>query len=70
MVKVVHLRFRQCLVALPCCLLMGPLKGEFLDIYFTKFFVVRNFGNTPAMRVIFLLQIIKFSLSFKNAEKN
>ena len=35
--------------------LKGPLKRESLDIYFTTYFRVRNFLNTSAMRVIFLL---------------
>ena len=57
MVKVVFFRFQKSFVPLPCCLSKGPQKREFLDIYFTTCFGVRNFGNTPALRVIFLLKI-------------
>ena len=34
------------LVRLPCSLSMGHLKRDFLDIYLTTFFGVRNFGNS------------------------
>ena len=59
MVKVVWFIFRQCFVPSQCCLSKGPLKREFLDIYFTTCFGVRNFENTSTIRVIFLLKIFK-----------
>ena len=37
----------------------GPLKLHFLDNYLPTFFGVRNFGNTSAMRVIFLKKMFK-----------
>ena len=70
--EVVWFRFQQFLDALPCCLWKGPVKGKFLNIYFARYFRVkflnmyfaryfgvRNFGNMPAMMVIFLLKIFK-----------
>ena len=42
-----------------CCLWKGPLKLDFLDIYLTAFFGVRNFGNTWAIRLIFFLKMFK-----------
>ena len=56
MVKMVCFSFDQCLVPLTRCLLKGPLKGYFLDIFLTSLFGVRNMGNTSAMRVIFFLK--------------
>ena len=56
MVKVVCFSFDQCLVPLTRCLLKGPLKGYFLEIFLTSLFGVRNMGNTSAMRVIFFLK--------------
>ena len=55
---------------LPCCLSKGPLKQDFLDIYLTRFFGMRSFGNTLAMRVIFFWKFWKYYRYFKNAEKN
>ena len=37
------MRFSACL---PCCLLRGPLKRDFLDIYLTTSSGVCNFGKT------------------------
>ena len=37
----------------------GPLKQDFLGIYLTTYFRVRNFGNAKAMRVIFPLKMFK-----------
>ena len=48
----------------------GPLKQGLLDIYPTTFFKVGNFGNTEAMRVIFLRKCWKFNADLKNSEKN
>ena len=48
---------------MPCCLLKGPLKYDFLDNYVTTFFGGLNFENTSAIRVI------KFKLDLKNAKK-
>ena len=47
----------------------GPLKRDFLHNYVTTFLGVRNFGNTSAVRVIFLSKCSKFHLNFKNAKK-
>ena len=37
----------------------GLLNRDFLDIYLTTFFGVRNLGNKSAMKVIFFLQMFK-----------
>ena len=47
--------------SLPCRLSRIPLKREFLDIYLSKPFAVRNFGNTEAMRVILFWKVSKFN---------
>ena len=48
-----------------------PLKRYFLGIDQTRFFWVRNFGNTSAMRLIFFFwKCSKFKLDLKNGEKN
>ena len=54
--------------AIPCCLLKVLLKQEFLDIYFTTYFGVRNFGNTSAMRVILFWNRSKFNIDLKYEE--
>ena len=59
MVKRLWFRLQQCFVLLACCLAMGPLKWELLDIYFFTYIGVRNFRNTSAMRVIFFLKMFK-----------
>ena len=59
MVKVVPFRFQQCLVPLSMLLVEGPLKLDFLDIYLTTLLGVRNFGNTSAVRIIFLFENIQ-----------
>ena len=50
---------------LPCYLLKGPLKMDFLDIYLTMFFGENKFKNTSAMRVIFLLKKFKTESKFR-----
>ena len=59
MVKVVWFTFQQCLVLLTMLLFEVSLKEDFLDIYLTMFLGVCNFGNTPAMKVIFFLENIQ-----------
>ena len=44
--------FNSVSARLPCHLSKGPLKWEFLDIYLSTSFGVRNLKNTLAMRVI------------------
>ena len=58
------------LSCLPCRLSRGPFKRERLDIYLRTSFVVGNFGNTEAMRVIVFWKFSKFNADSKNAEKN
>ena len=43
LVKVVCFRFLQCLVSLTCCLSKGSLKPNFLEIFSSTFFGLRNF---------------------------
>ena len=46
------------------------MKREFLEIYLTTFYGVRNFGNTPTMKVIFFWKCSEFNENLRNAEKN
>ena len=58
---------------LPCYLLKGPLRRDFLDIYLTTCFGVRNFKNRSAMRVIFCFNMYQIESKFrkcKNRLKN
>ena len=57
------------LAHLPCCLSRDPLKRDFLDIFLTTSFDIRNFGNTLAMGLIFLKKYSKFNVNLKNAHK-
>ena len=66
MLKVLWFSVWACL---PCCFSKGSQKQDFLDIYLTTIFQVRNFGNISAMRVIFFGKCSKFYLHFKNVEK-
>ena len=59
MVKVLFFRFQQCLVPFTMLLVKGCFKREFVDIFLIMGFGVRNFGNTSAMRVIFVLKMFK-----------
>ena len=58
--RVYHVAFRKI-----------PWKWDFLGIDLTRFFGVRNFGNTSGMRLNFFFRICsKFNLHFRNAEKD
>ena len=70
MLKMLPFRIEQCLSQLPCCLLKGPLKWDFLGIYLTTFLRVRSFGNTSAMRVIFFLKVFKIFFAFQKGRKS
>ena len=71
MVKVVSFRFQHCLSHLIYCLSKGPLKRDFLKIYLTTFFGIRNFRRRSAMDGrLFFLKCSKFFLNFENAEEN
>ena len=52
MLKVRGSDFNKIWARLPCCFPEGPLKRDFLDIYPTTFFGIRNFRNTADTRVI------------------
>ena len=54
---------------LPCYLLKGLLKRDFLDIYLTTFFGIRYFENTSAMRIIFFLKILRIETKFPKCKK-
>ena len=56
--------FKSVLARLPCYLLKGPLKGDFLDIYLNTFFGVPKWKNTSRMRVITFLKIFKIESNF------
>ena len=53
-------------VRFPCSLSRGLLKRDLLEIDLTTSFLVRNFGNTSAMRIIFFWKCRKFNGDFKN----
>ena len=63
------LNFDSVWARLPCCILKGLQKRDFLDINLTTTFGVCNFKNTSTMRVIFVLKCSTFYLHLKNAEK-
>ena len=65
MVKVVSFRFQHCLVSFTFCLSKGPLKRDFLDIYLTTFYGIRNFRNTSPMRFIIFLKVFKILSTFQ-----
>ena len=55
---------------LPCSLLRGPLKPDFLVIYLTTSLGVCNFRNTSDMRVIFFWSCSKVHVDLENAQEN
>ena len=59
MLKVLLLRSEQCLGPFTMLPSNGLQKQDFLDIYLTTVFGVRNFKNTSAMSVIFLFKMFK-----------
>ena len=61
--------FKSVLARLPCYLLKGPLKGDFLDIYLNTFFGVPKLKNTSRMRVITFLKIFKTESKFGKCKK-
>ena len=61
---------QQCFVPLTCRLSKGPMKRDFLEIWLTTFFGVRNFGNKSAMKVIFFWKCSIVNLHFKSAVSN
>ena len=69
MVKVLPLTFQQRFHRLPCYLLKGPLKGDFLDIYLTTSFGVPEFKNTSAMKVILILKMFKIESKSRKCKK-
>ena len=69
MVKVLSFKLQQWLGSFTKWLVKGPSKQDFLDNYLTTLFGVRNFGNTSAIRVIFVSKCSKFNVDFKNAKK-
>ena len=50
----------------PCYLSKGSVKRDFLDIFLTKFFGVRNFKNTSVMRVLFFSKMLKIESKNKS----
>ena len=69
MLKLLSLRFQHCFGPLPCYLSKGPLKRDFLDIFFTKFSGVRKFKTTSAVQVIFFLKMFKIESRFPKFNK-
>ena len=73
MVNMLSLRFQQCFGPFTMSVLdfsKAPLKREFLENYHTRFFGVRKFKNTSAMKVIFFFKCSKLNLSFRDVRKN
>ena len=68
-VKVVSFRFQHYLIPFPICLSKGLLKCNFLDIYLTTFFGIRNLRNTSVMRVILFFKVFKILSTFQNCKK-
>ena len=54
---------------LPSNLAKSKQKREFLDIYLTTYFGVRNFKNTSVMGVIFFLKMVKIESKFRKSKK-
>ena len=67
--KVVSFRFQDSLIPFTMLIVEGPLKRDFLDIYLTTFFGIRNFGNTSAMRVTFLVKVFKILSTLQKCRK-
>ena len=61
--------FNSVSACLPCPLLKGPLKWEYLDIYLTTYFEVRKFKYTSAMRVILFSKMSKIESKFRKLKK-
>ena len=53
----------------PCYVLKGPLKRDILENFLSRFFGVRKFKNTSAMRVIVFLKIFKIESNFIKKKK-
>ena len=68
-VKVVSFRFQHYLIPFSICLSKGLLKCNFLDIYLTTFFGIRNLRNTSVMRVILFFKVFKILSTFQNCKK-
>ena len=52
MVKVVWFRFQQCLVPITVLLVGGFAEARLFRDLFNHLFLVHNFGNTSAMKVM------------------
>ena len=70
MIKVLRRRFQKCLEAFTMLLFQGSSELEHFRHLNDYVFGVRRFGNAKSMRVIFLVNCLKFKLRFKNAAKN
>ena len=47
-----------------------PLKCDFLKIYLSTYFEVRNFGHTSAIKLLLFGKRLKFNVDSKNFSKN
>ena len=66
--KCCHAEFKSAWARLPCCLLKGPLKRFFLDIYLTTFSESVN-SRIQKLSWYFFSKCLKYNLVFKNAAK-
>ena len=70
MVKVLSLRLKPFFDSFTTLPVKGSSERDFLDIYLTTFFRVRNFRNSYPMRLIFFWKCSNFDVYLKNAHKN
>ena len=52
-----------------CYFWKGPLKRDFLDIYLTTFFGVRQFKDVSTVRVIFFWKWLNLNISSENGKE-
>ena len=70
MVKVLTFRLEKCFSPATILLVEGSSEtGLFTHIYLTTFFLVRNFKNTTAMRVIFFWKMFKIDPKYPKFRK-
>ena len=62
--------FKSACAQLPFCLLKGPLKQDFLDIYLTTFSESEISETQNLWGLSFVSKCSKFNLDFKNASEN
>ena len=69
MVKVLSCRLQQCLGTFTILLVEGSSETGIFNHLSNDVYRVRNFGNTKAMRVIFLLKMFKIQSRFQKCSE-